>query len=106
LATHLLDLVAGADGLPSGGGDLVRLLDGGRPVVVIVVISVDDAVVPGPQHRSRVRLVHSGVLRVHFHAEGRETWGPAGCPGRQLAARGLKKRRTQHQHETAHGYVY
>jgi len=39
---YLLDLVAGADGLAPGGGDLVGFLDGGR-LIIVVDVTVDDA---------------------------------------------------------------
>lgn len=59
---YLLDLVAGADGLASGGSDLVCFLDGG---CIVVIVNVDAAAVVGPHQR--VRLVHPDVLRIHLH---------------------------------------
>lgn len=61
--TYLLDLVAGADGFASGCGHLVGLLDRGRLIVVVVIVAtVDDAIIVVGSHQ-RVRLVHPGVLR-------------------------------------------
>jgi len=54
LTTYLLNFIAGADSFAPGSGDLVILFDGGR---LIVIVAVD------------VRLIHSDVLRVHFHQE-------------------------------------
>lgn len=57
--TYLLDLVAGADSLAPGRGDLVGLLDGGRLIVVVVMVAPVDDVIGSHQ---RVRFVHPGVL--------------------------------------------
>jgi len=46
--TYLLNLVAGANGFTSGGGNLISFLNGGRPIVVVDVTGDDAASVVGP----------------------------------------------------------
>lgn len=80
VVTYFLDLIAGPYGLAFRGGDLVSFLDGGRLVilgivvvvaggVLVVVVAVREVLVAHRVAVGDVRRVHPRVLRVSFQGE-------------------------------------